>query len=102
MINSTISDASKGVRFLGVDLKDLFLGSFMRHPEFMRIPLSIFPDNTIEGYNLNNSVCSEGYIYIKIKKDLYGLKRAAILAYTQLDKYLKPFGYASIPFSLSL
>ena len=37
----------------------------------MRIPLSVFSADTIEGYNLDNIVCSEGYIYIKIKKSLY-------------------------------
>ena len=42
-INSTISDALKGARFPGDGLKILFLGSFIKNPEFMRIPLSIFP-----------------------------------------------------------
>ena len=42
IVNSVISDANKGARFLGADLKDFFLGSKMDKPEYMRIPFEIF------------------------------------------------------------
>ena len=35
MVNSVISDANKGARFLVDDLKDFFLGSNMTNPEYM-------------------------------------------------------------------
>jgi hypothetical protein len=37
ILNSTISDAAKGARFLTADLKDHFLASPMKLPEYMRI-----------------------------------------------------------------
>ena len=72
MINSTISDAKFGARFLSPDLKDHFLASPMKGPEYMKIPLSIFPSDIVEKYNLN-ALASDGQVYIKIKKGIYGL-----------------------------
>ena len=37
IINSTISDAHKGARFAGADLKDFFLATPMEKPEYMKI-----------------------------------------------------------------
>ena len=51
MINSTISDAKFGARFLSADLKDHFLAS-MKGPKYMKIPLSFFPSNIVAKYNL--------------------------------------------------
>ena len=40
---------------------------------------------------------SNGYVYIKIKKGMYGLKQAAILAYQRLVELLQPNGYFPEP-----
>ena len=53
----------------------------------MRIPYNIMPQDIIDKYNLTEKVCEDGFIYIKIKKGMYGLKKAAILAYKQLVKH---------------
>ena len=74
----------------------------MKHAEYMRIPIDIFPPDIIAKYNLNEKVAADGFVYIKIKKGMYGLKQAAILAHQQLVTHLKPYGYSPIPFSLSL
>jgi hypothetical protein len=38
----------------------------------------------------------DGHIYIKIKKGMYGLKQAAILAYNHLKTVLAPHGYTPV------
>ena len=43
LINSTISDASKGARFMCLDLKDFFLATPKLHPEYMKVPFKYFP-----------------------------------------------------------
>jgi hypothetical protein len=43
IINSTISDAHRGARFLCANLKDHFLASPMKTPEYMRIKYKYFP-----------------------------------------------------------
>ena len=59
----------------------------------MKVLLKYFPADIIEKYELNKKVATDGYVYIKIKKGMYGLKQAAILAYSQLVTKLQPFGY---------
>ena len=93
LLNSTISDASKGARFLSADLKDFFLVSPMKTPEYMKVHISKFSPDIIAQYKLEQLQDSNGYIYIKIKKGMYGLKQAAILAYLQLVKFLKKYDY---------
>ena len=96
LINSTISDAFKGARFLGADISDFFLSTPMAKAEFVKVEYSHIPADIITHNNLQNKVANHGYIYICIKKGMYGLKQAAILAYDNLQRNLKPFGYSHV------
>jgi hypothetical protein len=69
----------------------------MNRPEYMRIPLSQFPPDIIQKYNLLTISTSDGYVYIRINKGMYGLKQAALLAYDQLVRHLVPYGYYPVP-----
>jgi hypothetical protein len=102
ILNSTISDAKNGARFLSCDLKDHFLASPMERPEYMKIPIRNIPDDIIEMYKLQEKVSSDGYVYIKIKKGMYGLKQAALLAFDYLVKCLEPHGYVPCAHSVGL
>lgn len=93
LLNSTISDASKGAKFLSADLKDFFLASPMKRPEFMKVHISKFLPDIIQQYNLNELKDEKGFVYIKIQKGMYRLKQAALLAYLQLVTFLKSHGY---------
>jgi hypothetical protein len=102
ILNSTISDAKNGARFMSCDLKDHFLASPMERPEYMKIPIRNIPDDIIEMYKLNEKVAKDGYVYIKIKKGMYGLKQAALLAFDHLVNCLEPFGYVPCKHSVGL
>ena len=97
LINSVISDAKNGAQFLSCDLKDFFLASPMKKPRYMKMKASIFPPDIIDQYNLNHKIAKDGYIYIKIKKGMYGLKEAAVLAYNQFSDFLNRYGYSHVP-----
>ena len=84
------------------DIKDFFLASPMADPEFMRILLKHIPEDIIIQYNLRAMVDENGYVYIKIAKGMYGLKQAAILAYTKFISIFKPFGYHPIPHTVGM
>ena len=101
LLNSTISDADKGARFLSTDLKDFFLALPMAVAEFMRVPINKFPKDIIEKYDLMSKV-HNGYVYIRINKGMYGLKQAAILAYVQLKDFLEQYGYYPEPHCVGL
>ena len=97
LINSVISDAGNGARFMSLDLKDYFLATPMERPEYMKVLLKYFPTDIQVKYKLHEKVTPTGYIYIKINKGMYGLKQAAILAYNHLKTNLQNDGYEPIP-----
>ena len=68
----------------------------------MRVLLSKFPPDIIERYNSEKKVAADGCVYIKIKKGMYGLKQAAILAYVQLTEFLERLGYFPEPHCMGL
>ena len=96
LINSVVSDTKHGARFMSIDLKDYFLATPMARTEYMKVPLRYFPDDIQVKYNLKNFVTTNNFIYIKIKKGMYGLKQAAVLAYNNLIDNLKDDGYFPI------
>ena len=48
IIYSTISDATRGARFMGADLKGFFLKIPMKDPEFMKVHKQYFPGEIIK------------------------------------------------------
>ena len=101
LFNSVISDAKNGTRFCSMDLKDMFLHTPMLHPEYMKVPFKYFPEDIRQKYDLYNIV-HDDFIYIKIKKGMYGLKQAAVLAYEHLSTYLIKASYSKIIGTLGL
>ncbi|KAI2504487.1 Reverse transcriptase (RNA-dependent DNA polymerase) [Fragilaria crotonensis] len=93
-LNSVISDAHLGARYCTGDLKDFFLVSDMIIYQYMRIHRKYLTPEVLDEYNLTAAhFDSKGFIYVEIRKGMYGLKEAAILAYDQLKAHLAPFGY---------
>ena len=74
----------------------------MAEPEFMRIHIKYFPEDIKKLYNLNELVDESGFVYVKIKKGMYGLKQAAVIAYRNLVKNLEPKGYYPVPHTTGL
>ena len=67
--------------------------------EYMRIPSKYLPVDIVNKYNLQEKFHNE-YVYCRIKKGKNSLTQAAILAYNNLKKNLKPFGYELIPHTI--
>jgi hypothetical protein len=102
-LNSTISDAKHGARYCTGDLKDFFLVSEMKIFQYMRVHRRYVPREVIDEYGLTDDYFdSKGYVYLEIRKGMYGLKEAAILAYDQLKAHLAPHGYAPVRFTPGL
>ena len=62
----------------------------------MKIKWEHIPEDIWSQYNLEYMLHG-GYIYVNIKKGMYGLKEAAILAYKKILTHLQPRGYHPIP-----
>ncbi len=92
--NSTIS--TKGARFAGADIKSMYLKTPLDRFENMKMPLSLFPQDIINNYGLNDKVLN-GYVHMKTCKGMYGLPQAGILANKLLKKCLAIHGYYEQP-----
>ena len=91
--NSVIS--TDDARYLCLDIKNFYLGTPMDRFEYMKMPLSIFPQATIDQYNLNEHA-KNGFVYLEIRKAIYGLPQAGILANKLLRQRLRPHGYYEV------
>ena len=94
LVNSTLS--TPGAKWLGLDVKNYYLGTPMDNYEYMFIPLNQIQQEIINHYNLHNIV-HKGKVYVEICRGMYGLPQAGILAETQLIHFLGKYGYSPVP-----
>jgi hypothetical protein len=90
LINNTLS--TKDATMMMMDIKNYYLGTPLPQFEYMKMPLSCFPEEIFEKYNLN-ALAVDGWVYIEIRKGMYGLKQAGLLANQLLQTRLAPFVY---------
>jgi hypothetical protein len=84
-----------------MDIKNYCLGTPLPKYEYMRMPISILPEEIIEKYHLTR-LAVDGWVNLEIRKGIYGLKQAGISANQLLQKRLKPFGYHTARHTLGL
>ena len=89
-INSTIS--TPGAKYVGIDIKNMYLMSIMQEAEYMFIHANLVPKEFLDEYNLHDHI-HNGKLYIKINKGMYGLPQAGKLAHDQLKAHLAKYGY---------
>ena len=75
----------------------MYLNTPLDRFEYIHIPLTNIPQEIIDKYNLNDIVTHQGWIYMEICKNLYGLKQSRALAAKKLAADLKPFDYYKVP-----
>jgi hypothetical protein len=90
LFNSTLS--TKDAAMMMMDIKEYYLGNPLPRFEYMKMMLSRFPKEIIQKYNLND-LTVDGWFYIEIRKGMYGLNQAGLLANQLLQTRLAPFGY---------
>jgi hypothetical protein len=90
LINSTLS--TEDAFMMMMDMKNYYLGTPLPRFEYMKMLLSRFTEEIIQKYNLN-ALAVDGWVYIEIRKGMYGLKQSGLLANKLLQTRLAPFGY---------
>ncbi len=88
--NSVVS-TDKAI-YICLDIKNIYLTAALEYFKYMKIPLSLFPTWTIEQYNLNE-LAVDGWVYIEMRRSVWGLPQAGILANKHLHQKLALFGY---------
>ena len=67
----------------------------------MRIALKDIPSEIITEYNLFQ-IAHHGFVYVEIRKGMYGLKEASIIAFKRLVTKMAPHGYHPVYFTPGL
>jgi hypothetical protein len=90
LINSTLSTEEAAMMMMNI--KNYYIDTPLPRFEYMKMLLSHFPEEIIQKYNLN-ALAVDDWVYIEIRKGMYGLKQAGLLANQLLQTRLEPFGY---------
>jgi len=90
--NSVLS--TQKAKYMCLDLKSFYLSAPLKRYEYMRIPIGMFPAWTINQYDLLTKVkVVRVYVYLEMRRAVWGLPQAGILANKLLRKCLAPKGY---------
>ncbi|KAL7484648.1 hypothetical protein ACHAW6_010281 [Cyclotella cf. meneghiniana] len=79
-------------RWMMADIKNFYLNMPLKQYENLKLRMSNLPDNVIERYNLRELVTPEGFVYV-VRKGMYGLHRAGLLAHRLSKKRLNAKEY---------
>ena len=69
-LNSIIS--TRGARYMTLDVKNFYLNTPMERYEYVRIKIDDIPQEIIVEYNLRDKVTPDGYVYVEVRKGMYG------------------------------
>ena len=98
--NSIVS--TDGAKFFTMDIKNFYLNTPLARYEYMRLKMSDIPGDVIKEYNLLDKATAEGYVYVEIRKGMYGLPQAGRIAQELLEKRLAKHGYKQSKFTPGL
>jgi hypothetical protein len=76
ILNSICS--TKGALYMNMDIKNNYLSTPLARYEYVRIPVSMVPDDIMNEYNLR-ALVQNGYLYVEVRKGMYGLPQAGLL-----------------------
>jgi hypothetical protein len=88
--NSVLSTPK--ARYMCLNINNFYLTVMLDCYEYMKMPISLFLPWIIAQYNLEKKIIG-GYIYLQMRKAVWGLPQAGILANKLLCKHLAPHGY---------
>ena len=80
--------STKNARYLCLDISNMYLNTPLDWFEYMRMYLCDITQEIIDQYKLTNLVAPNGYVYIEIRRAMYGLKQAGFIANKQLKEVL--------------
>ncbi len=91
LFNSVTSTPNSN--FMTIDIKDFYLMMPMVCYEYFRMKLKLFQQDIINKYALRDKVDADGNGFCKVRRGMYGLPQAGIIAQEPLTKRLHKAGY---------
>ena len=74
----------------------------LKRKEYMKMKLDNFPAHIQEYCNLKEKATADGWVYVAIKRGMYGLPQSGLLAQELLEKRLNKHGYHQSRFTPGL
>ncbi len=87
--------------YMCLDIDNFYLMAALDRYEYMKMPINLFPPWIIKQYGLHNKIVG-GYIYLQMRKAVWGLPQAGILANKLLQKRLAPHDYYEFKYTPGL
>jgi hypothetical protein len=84
LLNSIIS--TPNAKLMTLDLKEFYLMTPMKRYEYFCMKLDLFPQDIINEYNLTSKVDHNGNVHCKVRRGMYGLPQAGIIAQELLEE----------------
>ena len=78
-----------------IDIKNFYLGTPMKYFQYMRIHKKFIHQEVLDEYDIIFD--DRNFTYVEILRGMYGLKEAGVIAFDQLVRKLKRFGYEPMP-----
>ena len=100
LFNSVVSTPNS--KCMMTDIKNFYLNNLLPDPKYMKIHISVIPQEIIDEYIFLIIVNDKGFVYIKIVKVIYGLKQSVIIAHQDLIKHLAPYVYHPVKYTPGL
>jgi len=90
LLNSVVSTLN--AKCMMIDIKDYYLNTPMSRYEYMRLKLNDLPADFVKHYDLATKVTGDGYVYVEIRRGIYGLPQSRLLVQKLLKKRLNKEG----------
>ena len=75
------------------DIKHFYLMTPLKRWEYIKLRLTDIPTEIVKEYNLEQMATKDGSVYIEVRRGIYGLPQAGLLAQEQRIEHLKDHGY---------
>ena len=80
-------------KFMSLDISNFYLNRPMKRYKYMRIKLTDIPEDVQAHYNLKDKATKDGFVYVKIRRGMYGLPQGGLIAQELLEKRLNKRGF---------
>jgi hypothetical protein len=65
--DSTISDTSRGARYMGIDIKNYYLGTPTKYYQYIRILAKLIPQEVWDDPCYAPHIEADGFVYLEIR-----------------------------------
>jgi len=91
LLNSVVSTLN--AKFMSIDISNFYLNTPMERFEYLKLKLTDVPEEVQLEYKLSDKATADGFVYVEIRKGMYGLLQSGLLAQQLLEERLNNHGY---------